>query len=60
MMINHRDQIFSILWSEEDQQFVGLCPDFPSLSWLANDSADALAGIETLVCETLADINEHA
>ncbi|MBT2785779.1 MULTISPECIES: hypothetical protein [unclassified Halomonas] len=60
MMINHSDHIFSILWSEEDQQFVGLCSQFPSLSWLANDSADALAGIQALVRETLADINQHA
>ncbi|AIA74678.1 hypothetical protein FF32_07405 [Halomonas campaniensis] len=59
-MINHSDHIFSILWSEEDQQFVGLCSHFPSLSWLANDSSDALAGIKTLVHETLADTNEHA
>ncbi len=59
MMINHSDHIFSILWTEEDQQFVGLCSDFPSLSWLASDSANALAGIETLVNETLADINEQ-
>jgi len=59
MMINHSDHTFSILWSEEDQQFVGLCSRFPSLSWLANDSAEALAGIQTLACETLADINEQ-
>lgn len=59
MMINHSDHIFSILWPAEDQQFVGLCSHFPSLSWLANDSSDALAGIKTLVRETLADTNEH-
>ena len=24
-----------ITWSEEDKEYVGLCAEFPSLSWLA-------------------------
>ena len=25
---------YRIMWSEEDQEFVGLCAEFPSLSWI--------------------------
>ncbi len=25
---------YRITWSEEDGEFVGLCAEFPSLSWL--------------------------
>ena len=26
---------YRVTWSEEDQEYVGLCLEFPSLSWLA-------------------------
>jgi predicted HicB family RNase H-like nuclease len=42
--------------SEEDQEHVGLCAEFPSLSWLAATPEKALAGIRKLVKETLSDL----
>jgi predicted HicB family RNase H-like nuclease len=36
---------FRVLWSDEDNEFVGLCAEFPSLSWLAASREAALAGI---------------
>ena len=33
---------FRVLWSEEDEEFVGLCAEFPSLSWLAASRDAAL------------------
>lgn len=35
-------------WSPEDNEWVGLCPELPSLSWLDPDKAKALAGIRRL------------
>lgn len=47
---------FRVTWSEEDQQHVGLCVEFPSLSWLANTPETALRGIRRLVGEVVADL----
>jgi len=46
---------FSARWSEEDGEHVGLCAEFPSLSWLATDQAEALKGIQELVTSVLAE-----
>lgn len=40
---------YKIIWSEEDQEFVGLCDQFPSLSWLDENKNKALEGIKDLV-----------
>ncbi len=37
-----------ITWSEEDQEHVGLCAEFPSLSWLADNPEKALKDIRKL------------
>lgn len=42
---------FDVTWSEEDQEYVGLCAQFPSLSWLAPTQDEALSGIQTVVAE---------
>lgn len=49
---------FRVEWSAEDSEYVGLCNEFPSLSWLAPTSEAALAGIEMLVTEVLQDLRE--
>jgi predicted RNase H-like HicB family nuclease len=45
-------------WSPEDNEYVGLCPEFPSLSWLADTAQEAIAGIKRLVTAVTADIEE--
>ena len=49
---------YRVTWSEEDQEHVGLCAEFPSLSWLENDPEKALAGIRKLVKATVADLKK--
>lgn len=39
---------YRVEWSTEDNEWVGLCAELPSLSWLDPDKAKALAGIERL------------
>jgi len=46
---------YRVTWSEEDQEYVGLCAEFSSLSWLQNDPEKALAGIRKLVKDTVED-----
>ena len=48
---------YRIAWSAEDADHVGLCAEFPSLSWLAPTPATALSGIQHLVRECLADMH---
>ncbi|WBA83224.1 toxin-antitoxin system HicB family antitoxin [Endozoicomonas sp. GU-1] len=47
---------YRVTWSEEDQEYVGLCSEFPSLSWLEQDQIAALNGIRKLVSDTVADM----
>lgn len=47
---------FRVLWSEEDQEFVGLCAEFPSLSWLAPAREAALAGIVKTTRQAVRDM----
>ena len=47
------------MWSEEDQEYVGLCSEFPSLSWLKASPEAALKGIRALVKSTLKDMKEN-
>jgi predicted HicB family RNase H-like nuclease len=47
---------YKITWSEEDKEHVGLCVEFPSLSWLAKTQEEALAGIKRVVGEVVADM----
>ena len=36
---------YRVTWSSEDNEHVGLCAEFPSLSWLAPSPEKALSGI---------------
>lgn len=50
---------YRITWSEEDHEYVGLCIEFPSMSWVAGSPEDALSGIRKLVAESVADIKKN-
>lgn len=47
---------YRVTWSDEDQEYVGLCTEFPSLSWLADRPEAALKGIRKLIAEVVADL----
>ena len=47
---------YRVTWSAEDEEHVGLCVEFPSLSWLARTPEEALAGIRKLVKETVREM----
>ena len=49
---------YRVTWSEDDKEYVGLCAEFPSLSWLASSQQGALKGISTLVADIVADMKK--
>ena len=57
-MSNVERYTYRVTWSEEDQEHVGLCAEFPSLSWLEESQGDALNGIVKLVGEVVSDLEE--
>lgn len=48
---------YRVLWSEEDQEYVGTVVEFPGLSYLDVDRTRALNGIRDLTKEVV-DSNE--
>jgi predicted HicB family RNase H-like nuclease len=51
---------YRVTWSEEDQEYVGLCAEFPSLSWLAKTPEVALKGIRKVVADVVMDMRERS
>jgi predicted HicB family RNase H-like nuclease len=47
---------YRVTWSPEDKEHVGLCAEFPSLSWLARKPEEALKGIRQLVWNTVREM----
>ena len=57
MNIDH--YTYRVTWSSEDGEHVGLCTEFPSLSWLADNPEAALAGIRSVVADVVADMGQQ-
>jgi predicted HicB family RNase H-like nuclease len=55
-MVDHRHYTYRITWSEDDGEFVALCAEFPSLSFLAPDQTAALKGLTKLVKHVVEDM----
>ena len=47
---------YRVTWSLEDEEYIGLCTEFPSLSWLASSPDEAFTGIRQLVSGCLEDM----
>ena len=54
MNINH--YTYRGTWSAEDNEHVGLCAEFPSLSWLAATPEKALAGVRRVVKDVVTEL----
>lgn len=57
MSIEH--YTYRIRWSTEDEEFVGTVAEFPTLSWLDPNQAEALLGIRELVADVVSDMLAH-
>lgn len=59
-MVNKNDHYtYRITWSEDDKEYVGLCAEFPSLSWLAETPESAFKGIRNLIGEVITDMKSN-
>ena len=58
-MKNNDRYTYRVTWSEGDQEYLGLCVEFPSLSWLASQPEDALRGISQVVAEVVVDLESN-
>ena len=57
--MNHKSldhYTYRVTWSTEDGEYIALCAEFPSLSWLASAPETALAGIRKVVATSVADM----
>ena len=50
---------YRVIWSPDDNEHVGLCAEFPSLSWLAPSQVGALKGIHKVVTDVLRDMRKN-
>jgi len=55
-MLKNDRYTYRITWSEEDQEYAGLCTEFPSLSWLDENPEAALSGIRQMVADVVKDM----
>jgi len=59
MALKNDRYTYRVTWSEDDSEYVGLCAEFPSLSWLSATPEAALKGIRKLVSEVVADMEAN-
>ena len=50
---------YRVTWSPDDGEYVGLCAEVPSLSWLAATAEEAFSGIRAVVHEVRADMHAN-
>ncbi|MFV1976895.1 MAG: type II toxin-antitoxin system HicB family antitoxin [Candidatus Scalindua sp.] len=58
MTIKNDHYTYRVTWSEEDKEYIGLCIEFPSLSWLDKTPETALKGIRETVSDVIEDIKK--
>jgi len=59
MVIKNDRYTYRVTWSDDDNEYIGLCVEFPSLSWLAKTPEAALKGIRNVVSEVVEDMLEN-
>ena len=59
MALKNDRYTYRVTWSEEDNEYVGLCAEFPSLSWLTETPEAALEGIRKLVEDIVLDMKNN-
>lgn len=57
-MINPKHYTYRVTWSPEDNEYVALCAEFPSLSYLSEDQTEALNKMIELVESVVEDLKD--
>ena len=58
-MIEQDRYTYRVTWSAEDEEYLGLCAEFPSLSWLDDTPEEALRGIRQVVADVVLDLKAN-
>ncbi len=58
MTLSNDHYTYRVTWSEDDNEYVGLCIEFPSLSWLSETPESALMGIREVVGDVVFDMHQ--
>ena len=53
MALKNDHYTYRVTWSEDNNEYVGLCAEFPGLSWLEKTPETALKGIRNVVAEAV-------
>ena len=59
MTLKNDRYTYRVTWSDEDNEYIGLCAEFPSLSWLAGTPEAALKGIRKVVSDVISDMQNN-
>ncbi|MBI9087681.1 MAG: type II toxin-antitoxin system HicB family antitoxin [Desulfobacterium sp.] len=59
MPLKNDHYTYRVSWSEADKEYVGLCAEFNSLSWLSDTPESALKGVRNIVAEVVTDMKQH-
>jgi len=59
MALKNDRYTYRVTWSEDDKEYIGLCAEFPSISWLSATPETALKGIRKIVAEAVADMESN-
>jgi len=59
MTLKNDRYTYRVMWSEDDEEYVGMCAEFASLSWLASTQDAALKGIRKVVAGVVADMEAN-
>jgi predicted HicB family RNase H-like nuclease len=53
MALKNDHYTYRVIWSADDNEYVGLCAEFPGLSWLAKTPEGALRGIRKVIADVI-------
>ncbi len=59
MVLESDKYTYRVMWSDEDEAFIGLCAEFPGLSWAAATAEKALKGIRKVVKDCVEDMQQN-
>ncbi|MCZ7620940.1 hypothetical protein KsCSTR_36350 [Candidatus Kuenenia stuttgartiensis] len=59
MALKNDHYTYRVIWSADDNEYVGLCAEFPGLSWLAKTPEGALRGIRKVIADVIDDMKRN-
>ncbi len=59
MALKNDHYTYRVTWSDDDNEHVGLCTEFPGISWLAKTPESALKGVRKVVAEVVNDMKKN-